>query len=402
MKVAIVGGGIGGLAAAALLSQDGHDVTVFDRFEEAKPVGSGLIIQPVGAEVLRAIGADDAIRLGQPIRRMHGIETVSGRDALDVAYGATPDRRGLGIHRATLHAALLSAAQESGAAFGLGREVTGRDGQKLTFANGAAEGPFDLIVDASGASSALSPLQAKPLPFGAIWATVPWPEETELSPVELSQRYERAEKMIGVLPIGYLKDTSEQKLAAIFYSLPRDREDAWRASDFGSWREDVIGLWPAMEAFLPEGLSHDDFTFTRYSHGTLSAPYDDGIAYIGDAALRASPQLGQGANMALLDARSLQLALRRASTLEELLRQYAGARRWHLRLYQAASAAFTPLYQSERALPAHLRDRILTPMGRWPGMRGALTRLVCGDLVPPLPSLMPRAPEPGQSPVRAR
>ena len=75
---------------------------------------------------------------------------------------------------------------------------------------------------------------------------------------------------------------------------------------------------------------------------------------------------------------------------DEALRLYAGARRWHVLAYQAMSAAFTPQYQSDsRALPV-LRDHVLAPLSRtWPIPR-ILTRLVCGDLVPPMPGLTPR------------
>ena len=142
---------------------------------------------------------------------------------------------------------------------------------------------------------------------------------------------------------------------------------------------------------MPATLSHADFSTARYTHGALKRPYDDGIAYIGDAAHRASPQLGQGANMALLDARALQLALRHA-TGEEALRQYAGARRWHVKLYQALSASFTPQYQSDSTLLPVIRDNILAPLSQtWP-MPAILTKLVCGDLVPPMPSLTPKPP----------
>jgi len=94
--------------------------------------------------------------------------------------------------------------------------------------------------------------------------------------------------------------------------------------------------------------------------------------------------------MALLDARALQLALRRARG-EEALRLYAGARAWHLRIYQLFSAVFTPQYQSDSAVLPVLRDRALAPLAQtWP-VPGILTRLVCGDLVPPMPALTPRA-----------
>ena len=61
-------------------------------------------------------------------------------------------------------------------------------------------------------------------------------------------------------------------------------------------------------------------------------------------------------------------------------------RRWHLRLYQAMSAVFTPMYQSDsRILPA-LRNLILAPVGRMPPVRQILTALVTGDVLPPLAS----------------
>ena len=57
MKIAVVGAGIGGLAFAALAAQAGRDVTLIERFQAPGPVGSGLVIQPVGLAVLDRIGA---------------------------------------------------------------------------------------------------------------------------------------------------------------------------------------------------------------------------------------------------------------------------------------------------------------------------------------------------------
>jgi 2-polyprenyl-6-methoxyphenol hydroxylase-like FAD-dependent oxidoreductase len=65
------------------------------------------------------------------------------------------------------------------------------------------------------------------------------------------------------------------------------------------------------------------------------------LAFIGDAAHRASPQLGQGANMALFDALALARALHQ-NPLDDALPRYAQTRRWHVRLYQTLSAVFTP------------------------------------------------------------
>ncbi len=391
MTIGIAGAGIGGLTAAALLAQAGHDVHVFDQFDRPRPVGSGLVIQPVGLNVLDRFGAGDpARRLGAPISSMLGHEARSGRVVLDVNYGASADRKGLGIHRAALFKVIHDAAMASGAHLHANHKVVGRSGQDI-ICETAQHGPFDLIIDAAGAGSPLSPLKGRDLPYGAVWATVPWPEDTNLPQNRLSQRYRRADKMLGILPVGEMPNTPGQKLAAIFYSLPVAAHQTWLAQDFDAWRAEAIQLWPAFEPFLGWVTSHDDFTFASYTHGSLLRPYGTGIAHIGDAAHRASPQLGQGANMALLDAAALALALDQFS-LDEALRVFAGTRAWHIRAYQTMSAAFTPQYQSDsRTLPL-LRDYILAPLARtWPITR-ILTQLVCGDLVPPMPALTPRAP----------
>ena len=61
-------------------------------------------------------------------------------------------------------------------------------------------------------------------------------------------------------------------------------------------------------------------------------------------------------------------------------------RRWHVRSYQALSALLTPMYQSDSHFLPPLRDHLLAPLGRLPPVRAALSRLVSGDLLPPLAS----------------
>ena len=106
--------------------------------------------------------------------------------------------------------------------------------------------------------------------------------------------------------------------------------------------------------------------------------------HIGDAAHSTSPQLGQGGNMALLDALALGRALAAAGELSERLKAYARMRFWHVRLFQSASAMFTPFYQSDsRALPL-VRDWLAAPLSRLPFGSALLARLVAGMTVPPL------------------
>lgn len=384
LSIAIAGAGIGGLAAAALLARAGHRVQVFDQFAAPRPVGSGLVIQPVGQAVLDVCGAGDAARaLGQPIRAMTGVEVEQGRTVLSVAYDRPGGpRHGLAIHRAALFGVLLDAAERAGAEILPSQRIVSAplDSKRFLVTETTRHGPFDLVVDAAGAGSPLSPLQSRPLPYGAVWATVPWPKGAAFDPGLLQQRYHRASRMAGVLPLGRMTPDGPP-LAAVFWSLPAATLPDWPGQDMPAWKAQVLTLWPDLAPFLTTLSTPADLTPARYSHGTLARPYAERLVHIGDAAHRASPQLGQGANMALLDA----LALARAvAESDDPGPHYARARRWHVRLYQGMSAAFTPQYQSDsRWLPV-VRDRVLMPISHLPPVPRILTRLVGGDLIPPL------------------
>ena len=386
-QIAVVGAGIGGLAAAAMLAAAGHAVSIFDRFDTPRPVGSGLVIQPVGLDVLDHIGAGEGARAsGALIERMLGIEAETGARVLDVRYlRGNTGRPGLAIHRASLFTVLWQAARGEGvtvtpSATIIDAPLRGAK-RSVILADGDEVGPFDLVVDASGAASRLSPLQGRPLPYGAIWGTVPWPDDTPLPHDQLTQRYRRASRMAGVLPIG--TPPGQPRSAAIFWSLPVRDMEQWQQTPLEGWKSEARSLWPDFAPFLAPITAHGQMTPARYTHGTMRTPYADALAFIGDAAHRASPQLGQGANMALLDAFALSWALSLAD-VPEALSLYARSRRWHVRLYQAMSAAFTPQYQSDSRLLPVLRDRVLAPLSGLPPVQAILTRLVSGNLIPPV------------------
>ena len=237
------------------------------------------------------------------------------------------------------------------------------------------------MIDASGAASRLSPLRGHPLPYGAIWGTVPWPQDSTLPTDQLTQRYRRANRMAGVLPIGTPPEAAPS--AAVFWSLPVRDFDRWQATPPDAWKAEATALWPDIAAFLAPITTHAQMTPARYSHGTLRTPFAPALAFIGDAAHRASPQLGQGANMALLDAFALSWALTRERG-DAVLALYARSRRWHLRLYQMMSAAFTPQYQSDSRLLPALRDHIMAPLSALRPTQAILSRLVSGTLIPPV------------------
>ena len=353
-------------------------------------MGSGLVVQPVGQAVLDEIGAGDLARTkGNALRRMLGHEVDRGRRVLDVTYDHDPKGThvGLAIHRAALFDAILQAALKADVTIRTSHEVTAFHNRHLHFTAHDPQGPFDLVIDSSGASSPLSPIQARPLPYGAIWGTVPW-QDCGLPQDQLTQVYRRADRMIGVMPSGTLPGSDIQQ-AAVFWSMPRGAYDAWRAAPLKDWQAEVAQLWPEATPIFSQITSHDQMTMARYAHGTLRKPYAENLAIIGDAAHKASPQLGQGANMAMLDASALAKAIAQ-HPLQDALPAYAMARRWHVRIYQAMSWAFTPQYQSDSHILPAFRDHLLFPVSQIPPIPRLLTRLVRGDMIPPMASLTPR------------
>ena len=61
-RVAIIGGGIGGLTAANALSRAGIEVAVYEAAAELKEIGAGVALHPNAMKVLRAIGVDNNVR----------------------------------------------------------------------------------------------------------------------------------------------------------------------------------------------------------------------------------------------------------------------------------------------------------------------------------------------------
>lgn len=394
LHIAIAGCGPAGLATALLLHRDGHHVMLFERFDAPRPVGSGLMIQPTGFAVLRELGLADTLRdHGARIDRLHGEAGSSGRVVLNVRYAALGKDAGfgIGVHRATLFAMLHEAvaaeriAIENGCAV-IGSEAAADDRRSLLLQGGRRIGPFDLIVDALGTRTPLAPPCGRTLAYGALWGTLDWPTDAGFDPAALEQRYRRASVMVGVLPIGRFPGAPRQQ-AALFWSLRADRLAAWQAAGLDSWKAEVTTLWPATRGLLDQIRSADQLTFARYAHRTLSTPAETGMIHIGDAWHSASPQLGQGANMALLDAYALALALRRSPDVATALSSAIAMRRRHVHLYQALTALFTPVYQSDSRTLPFMRDRIVGPLSKlWPATRiqAAMVSGLIGDPLKPL------------------
>lgn len=381
LRIAIVGYGTGGQASALMLSADGHQVEVFERAPVLGPVGAGFLLQPVGLAVLWEMGLLDAvIGHGAVVSRLYG-QTLQGRPVMDMRYRELDPRLcGLGLQRGALFG-LLDAAWQQGRRIHRGCEVVAVDVEAgtLTDAQGRRHAGYDLIVVADGAASALRgqvvPARLdRPYPWGAQWCLVeqgdwPWIDE-------LQQRYVAARRMVGMLPVGTRPGDPVPRLS-FFWSLPVAALDRG-VGDPQRWRDDVATVWPEAAERLratevPTGLAvarYRDAVHRDWSRGRA--------VLLGDAAHAMSPQLGQGVNMALLDARALREALRGDGSVADALARYQRQRRRHVGIYHFWSRWLTPLFQSGHDVAAWWRDRLFHPLSRVPGGRGQMLRVLTG------------------------
>lgn len=370
LQIAVVGAGTAGAAAAILLSRAGHAVTLFERVANPKPVGAGITLQPTGQVALARLGLFDAIASrAAPIERLTVVRR-GGKPLVELPYAdIDPSLRGLGVHRGVLFETLLAAVRTTSAVLhcGIGIASTELDarGRWLLDDSGQRLGPYDLVVVADGSicelHAAAPKVRTRPYPWGALWLVADDPGFA--AERRIYQVVDGCHTMLGFLPTGMAKGR-DVSVVSLFFSIRTDRVDAWRAAGLAAWRDTVLRLEPRAEAILDTIDDLSAVLFSRYHDVAMWPWHGERIVFIGDAAHAMSPQLGQGANLALIDAVALADALGESSKLESALAAYTAARRRHLAYYQFATRLLTPLFQSDSSLLGWLRDRLF-PTSRW-------------------------------------
>lgn len=183
--------------------------------------------------------------------------------------------------------------------------------------------------------------------------------------------------MIGLLPVGRRVDHTGRWLT-FYFSLPGGQVDAFDDEAFERMRERVTAIWPEASTLLNWVDCPGKLNRARYRDVVMRSPARDRMVFLGDAAHAMSPQLGQGVNMALLDAQALADALAANTCVSEALHMYDQTRRAHLAVYQRLSRWLTPLFQSERKALAVLRDIGFGPISRLPLARGQTLKILTG------------------------
>ncbi|MBS0525306.1 MAG: FAD-dependent monooxygenase [Proteobacteria bacterium] len=379
MEIAVVGCGVAGQAAATFLSEAGHRVTIFERFAEPRPSGAGLLLQPTGLAVLSALGLEgEALARGGSVVGLEA-KTRGGRAVLDLAYADLhPRAHGLGIRRGVLFDLLHGRLKRSPARLMTGSEIIDvvREHGRAVVIDSELErhGPFDLAVIADGAHSAIRrrlmpDAPQRIYPWGCIWTTVK--DSVGLDTGVLGQRVDGTRVMMGLLPVGNGELT-------FFWSLPTVDLAPEAPLDLAGMHRTAVALWPEASRLVADAIVVNDFARATYRDVALPQWNDGPILFIGDAAHGTSPQLGQGANLGLIDAWTLARVLEASRTVADAIGRFAERRSATVRFYRQASHLLTPFFQSNLAPLGWLRDAFMIFACRLPVLRPMAATTLAG------------------------
>lgn len=385
-SIGVIGAGTAGAAAALLLRRLGHDVTVYEAVDDPRPIGAGITLQPSGMAVLADLGLlAPILRRGTVLSGLDAV-THTGRTVVCINYrDLHPAAFGLGVHRGLLFETLFRALEPDAIRVVTGttidaleradferRWVIGRDGSR--------HGPHDAVIVADGARSELRDdtrltRNESVYPWGALWFIAGG--VSEHYPQRISQVLRSTQQMIGFLPSG-TGPVGETSHTSFFWSFEIRREAEWRARGLESFKAEVRTLTDRAEPILAQITSLDQVLLARYRDVVMYPWHADNIVYIGDAAHATSPQLGQGANLALVDAATLAQAFAQHADVPTALAAYSRMRHHSLRYYQFATRWLTPLFQSSLSPLAWMRDLFMGPACRIPYVRNRMLQTMSG------------------------
>ena len=379
----VVGAGIGGLTASLLLSRVAARVTLVERAQRPSEVGAALALQPNGMAVLDRLGLLPAVKVvSARIDRMD-IRSVTGRRLLTAGM---PDLGGgldhaIAVRRTELHLVLLEAvAAVASVDTRFGCAVVSADPSgAVRITSTAQHGPgsmslrADVIVGADGVNSAVRSTGGfeSRVSVGSSYVRAivrgrasPWFEE-----------YWTPLGSFGQAPLGgdfvYFWAAAHVGAAA----------DAVARRDLGAFRQEWRRVLPAAADLLEQVSSFDELLVNTVRRVDCRRWFSGRLVLLGDAAHAMAPNLGQGANSALVDGVVLAEELARAPSVKDALAGYDKRRRPLARRVQLTAEMLQRLCGIEQVTALRVRDALLAGLARFPRLSDeAIRRALAADV----------------------
>ena len=350
LRVAVVGGGIGGLAAANALLHRGVDVQVYEQAPELGEVGAGVMVTPNSLRLLKRIGLGSAVEaVGANVGEGSSYYREDGSPVAPIVTFDSTGWNGMyGVHRADLLGVLADALPADRLNAGH-KCIDFRQNENeavLTFDNGR-EVRADAVIAADGIHSVLqrhvvepaSPVDSGSVAYRGLIPSeqIPW------WPTNVSQLWMGGRRHALVYPvrkgtlINYVCFVPSQQKAEESWSATGDIEVLRR--EFANWDERITRLLAEVDTTMWWGL-YDREPLGRWTSGRLTL--------LGDSAHPMLPHLGQGANQSIEDGVALSVFLADASpeSLPDALTKYEDLRRRRTTEVQRAARANGRRYDS--------------------------------------------------------
>jgi len=348
-KIAIVGAGMGGLAAAATLRQVGIEVTVYEQARQFARIGAGIQMLPNSSRVLRGIGVEDRLRkvAFEPYSHLNRVwDTGEIKRELPMPeslFGAPF----LCMHRADLHDALLSVLPRE--IIQLDKRLVGLDqaagGVTLSFADGTTA-QADAVIGADGVHSLVrdlivgpdAPLHKGRIAYRAVF---------DASLMNGGEIRPSRTKWWGPDRHIVIYYTAQDRSQLYFVTSVPEPAD-WVTRESWSAKGDVGELRAAYEGFHPEvrmvlEACPDCHKWAILEREPLPHWSDGRVVLLGDACHPMTPYMAQGAATSIEDAAVLARCLAAVETddIEGAFRRYEASRKPRTSRIQAISSANT-------------------------------------------------------------
>ena len=346
LAVAIVGAGMGGLAAAAALRAIGARVRVYEQAGRFARIGAGIQMLPNSMKVLRGIGVERKVRGFAFAPRSHLNRVSDSGDVMaelpmpESRYGAPY----LCMHRGDLHDALLSVVP--GECVFLNKKLLSLEESKgtvtLQFADNSSA-TADLVIGADGVHSRVREIllgPEKPVNRGRVAYRAVFPAARvgrDLGPSRT--------KWWGPDRHIVMYYTTAARNEIYFVTSQPERQD-WVTPESWSAKGEVGELRAAFAAFHADVRAVLDACPDCHKWAILEreplARWSGGrVVLLGDACHPMTPYMAQGAATAIEDAAVLSRVLKENDSVEKALAQYENHRKPRTSRIQAISSANT-------------------------------------------------------------